>query len=119
MRFLITGSSGSFSGGSGSFQVVLGRSGWFLVVLGRSGSFQVFQTTIKSYCFSLRSVCNSIATHLGPKFIKFPQTREELKGAMTNFEEKFNIPCVGGCIDGTLYLLKCHLTTLMISTATK
>ena len=50
---------------------------------------------------TLRQVCNSINKRMDPKLIIFPSSIEELKEATNRFENKFGIPQVIGCIDGT------------------
>ena len=46
-------------------------------------------------------VCNAIAEHLGPLYIKFLSTEEELQEAASKFLLKFGLPQVVGCVDGT------------------
>lgn len=42
-----------------------------------------------------------IANHLGPRYVRFPQTEEEIENVKIRFEETYNIPGVIGVIDGT------------------
>ena len=59
-----------------------------------------FGVSVATVSVSLRKVCGAICK-LGPKYIKFPLTTEEIKGAALEFEKKFHFPQVIGCIDGT------------------
>ena len=46
-------------------------------------------------------VCNAIAEHLGPLYIKLLSTVEELQEAASGFSLKFGLPQVVGYVDGT------------------
>ena len=59
-----------------------------------------FGVSVATVSVSLRLVCDAICK-IGPKFIKFPQKIEEIRAIASRFEEKFNMPQVIGCIDGT------------------
>ena len=60
-----------------------------------------FGVSVATVSVSLRMVCHAITKHLGPLYIKFPLTKEEIKASAALFEEKFGLPQVIGCIDGT------------------
>ena len=63
-----------------------------------SNAFGVAPCTLS---LTIRKVCHAIVKVMGPEFIKFPTTKDELEGLMNNFEEKFGFPMVVGCVDGT------------------
>lgn len=63
-----------------------------------ANTFGVSRSTVS---ISLRKVCKGICEHLGPLYIKFPSTEEELIEHAGRFESKFSIPQVIGCVDGT------------------
>ena len=60
-----------------------------------------FGVSISTVSLCLRMVCNSTAEHLGPLYIKFPSTEEELQEAASRFLLKFGLPQVVGSVDGT------------------
>ena len=60
-----------------------------------------FGVSISTVSLSLRMVCNAIAEHLGPLYVKFPSTEEELQEATSQFLLKFGLLQVVECIDGT------------------
>ena len=67
-----------------------------------------FGVSLATLSISLRVVCNAINTELGPKFIKFPNTAQDIKLATSLFESKFGLfhyvlfaMQVIGCVDGT------------------
>ena len=60
-----------------------------------------FGVSISTVSLSLRMVCNAIAEHLGPLYMKFPFTEEELQEAASRFLAKFGLPQFVGCVDGT------------------
>ena len=60
-----------------------------------------FGVSISTVSLSLRMVCKAIAEHLGPLYIKFPFTEEELQEAASRFLLKFGLPQVVGCVDET------------------
>jgi len=49
----------------------------------------------------VHEICAIIARDIGPKFIKFPVERDEVKQAMSEFHNRFGFPNVIGCVDGT------------------
>ena len=59
-----------------------------------------FGVSVATVSVSLRQVCDAICK-IGPKFVRFPQKIEEITAIASRFEEKFNMPQVLGCIDGT------------------
>ena len=63
-----------------------------------ANTFGVSKATIS---VSLRIVCNVLVDNLGQTLIKFPSTVEEIKASVRSFENKFQIPCVIGYVDGT------------------
>ena len=60
-----------------------------------------FRVSISTVSLSLRMVCDAIAERLGPLYIKFPSTGEELQKSANRFLLKFGPPQVVGCADGT------------------
>ena len=60
----------------------------------------MFSVSISTVSLSLRMVCNAIAEHLGPLYVKFPSTEEELQEAASRFLLKFELPQAVGCVDG-------------------
>lgn len=76
-----------------------------LYYLKDQGSFRMtantFGVSLATVSCSLRIVCNAICKRLGPLFINFPSTKEEIKEASARFESKFGIPQAIGCVDGT------------------
>ena len=60
-----------------------------------------FRVSFSTVSLSLRMVCNAIAEHLGPLYIKFSSTKEELQEAASKFLLTFGLPQVVGCVDGT------------------
>ena len=51
-------------------------------------------------------VCGAICEHLGPLFMKFPFSKDEMKAAASKFELKFQILQVIGCVDSTHIAIK-------------
>ena len=68
-----------------------------------ANTFGVSKATIS---VSLRIVCNVLVDNLGPTLIKFPSTVEEIKASVRSIENKFQIPCVIACVDGTRIPIK-------------
>ena len=63
-----------------------------------ANAFGVAKSTVSK---SIKTVCTLLCDHLGPKLISFPSTVEEMDVVANNFEKKFGIPQVIGCVDGT------------------
>ena len=55
---------------------------------------------------SVKTLCSLICDQLGPKFLLFPSTVEEMDLAADKFKTKFGITQVIGCIDGTDIAIK-------------
>lgn len=76
-----------------------------LYYLKDQGSFRMTANTFgvspSTLCVILHQVCNSIN-----QIINFPASVDELKEATNRFEEKFDIPQVIGCVDGTHIRIK-------------
>ena len=81
------------------------RVAMVLYYLKDQGSFRMtsntFGVSLASLSVSLRLVCFAINDIIGPEMIKFPDTTESVKKAVTLFESKFGFPQVIGCVDGT------------------
>ena len=81
------------------------RVAMVLYYLKDQGSFRMtantFGVSIASLSLSLRLVCCAINDVLGPEMIKFPNTIDDVKHAVSKFESKFGFPQVLGCVDGT------------------
>ena len=64
-----------------------------------------FGVSISTVSLSLRMVCNAIAEHLGPLYMKFPSTEDKLQETATRFLLKFWLLQVVGCADETHILI--------------
>ena len=62
-----------------------------------ANQFGVHRSTVKKMVYQF---CNGMVTSALGHFIKVPTTEEAI-GIATRFEQKFNIPQIIGCIDGT------------------
>ncbi|XP_068674456.1 uncharacterized protein [Montipora foliosa] len=49
----------------------------------------------------VRKVCNIITDVLGPRYIKLPNTVQEMKELIDGMENKYGFPQAFGCVDGT------------------
>lgn len=69
----------------------------------QTGVGKDFDVSLAQSTFSvvLTEVVNIFETHLCPKWINVPTTKEEKKKIARGFYVKHNIPGVIGCIDGT------------------
>ena len=65
----------------------------------RSLCFQ-FRISVSAISYIVRQVCKAIYEHLGPDYLKVPETSEEWLDIAARFEEKWNYPNCLGVIDG-------------------
>ena len=76
-----------------------------LYFLKDEGSYRMtantFGCAISTVSKVLKEICSIISQKLGPMFIVFPSTENEVKEAASRFEAKFDFPQAIGCIDGT------------------
>ncbi|KAJ3661733.1 hypothetical protein Zmor_006120 [Zophobas morio] len=72
--------------------------------IGKDRDHSVCQSSV-SRC--LHRVTNTIVNHLAPRFIKFPQTIDEITDVKNGFFDKFGFPGVVGAIDGTHIAIVC------------
>ena len=63
-----------------------------------ANSFGVATPTVSK---TVNEVCRAISKYLGPKYIKLPQSSEEMRELIIRFESKHGFPQAFGCIDGT------------------
>ena len=102
LRVYIEPSADSFRGDTISSSKKLAMT---LYYLKDQGSLHMtcnsFGISISTLSHTIRKVCNAISKVLGPKLVKFPDTKESMEILMSNFEGKFGFPMVVGCIDGT------------------
>ena len=63
-----------------------------------ANTFGIHQSTTSKV---IMEVCEAIVTHLVPKYITLPKTREEITSKVSQFELKFGMLQAYGCIDGT------------------
>lgn len=63
-----------------------------------ANSFGVAKSTVS---FTVGQVCNAIAIYLGPKYIKLPQTEDEMRELVIKFESTHGFPQAFRCVDGT------------------
>ena len=49
----------------------------------------------------ISQACRTIEAVLGPKYLKLPENQNEMKQKVSEFETKFGMVQVFGCIDGT------------------
>lgn len=61
----------------------------------------VFGIAICTVSSVISKVCKRITIVLGPSYLKLPETREEMKQKVSEFETKFGMAQAFGCIDGT------------------
>ena len=59
-----------------------------------------FSCAISTVSKVLKEICSIISQKLGPMFIVFLSTKNEVKEAASRFEAKFGFPQAIGCIDG-------------------
>ena len=62
-----------------------------------ANTFGIHQSTTSKV---IMGVCEAIVTHLVPKYITLPKTREEMTSKVSQFELKFGLLQAYGCIDG-------------------
>ena len=60
--------------------------------------FGIYQSTLSNIFIE---VCNVTCSQLGPKFIYLPKTVDEIMEIAAEFEIKYGVPQVFGCIDST------------------
>ena len=65
----------------------------------RSLCFQ-FRISVSAISYIVKQVCKAIYEHLGPEYLKVPETNEEWLDVAARFEEKWNYPNCLGAIDG-------------------
>ncbi|KAK3743004.1 hypothetical protein QZH41_007222 [Actinostola sp. cb2023] len=75
----------------------------------RSMCFQ-FRISVSAISYIVKQVCKAIYDHLGPEYLKVPETREEWLDIAARFEEKWNYPNCLGAIDGK-YNVYCYAVT--------
>ena len=63
-----------------------------------ANTFGIHQSTTSKV---IMEVSEAIVTHLVPKYITVPKTREERTSKVSQFELKFGMLQAYGCIDGT------------------
>ena len=63
-----------------------------------ANTFGIHQSTTSKV---IMEVCEAIVTHLVPKYITLPKTREEMTSKVSQFELKFGMLQAYGCIDVT------------------
>ena len=63
-----------------------------------ANTFGIHQSTTSTV---IMEVCEAIVTHLVPKYITLPKTREEMTSKVSQFELKFGMLQAYGCIGGT------------------
>ena len=63
-----------------------------------ANTFGILQSTTSKV---IMEVCEAIVTHLVPKYITLPKTREEITSKVSQFELNFGMLQAHGCIDGT------------------
>ena len=68
-----------------------------------ANTFGIHQSTTSKV---IMEVCEAIVTHLVPKYITLPKTREEMTSKVSQFELKFGMLQTYGCIDGTYIPIK-------------
>ena len=61
-------------------------------------AFSIGKSTVSTI---VRRVCHAISVVLGPKYIKLPQTEEDVKENVAQFYKKHGFPQCIGAIDGT------------------
>ena len=60
-----------------------------------------FGLSRSSVSIIIRRVCCAICNHLGPRYIRLPQTADEVKEKTENFLKTFHFPQCLGAVDGT------------------
>ena len=65
----------------------------------RSLCFQ-FRISVSAISYIVKQVCKAIYDHLGPEYLRVPETREEWLNIAAKFEEKWSYPNCLGAIDG-------------------
>ena len=63
-----------------------------------TNTFGIHQSTTSKV---IMEVCETIVTHLVPKYITLPKAREEMTSKVSQFELKFGMLQAYGCIGGT------------------
>ncbi|XP_064470056.1 putative nuclease HARBI1 [Ornithodoros turicata] len=74
-------------------------TGSFQGAVGSDRDLSVTQGSVSRILFK---VTNAIIHRLAPLWIRFPQDPADVRAAMRDFEPKWHMPGVIGCIDGTL-----------------
>ena len=68
-----------------------------------ANSFGIHQCTVSK---TVAEVCKAINTVLGPKYIHLPNSQDEMREKVSEFELRFGMIQAFGCIDGTHVALK-------------
>ena len=55
----------------------------------------------------INEVCNAIVLYVGTKYLHPPKTHEGMKEKTSEFETKFGMIQILGCIDGTHIFIEC------------
>ena len=78
--------------------------------------FGIYQSTLSNIVIE---VCNAICSQLVPKFIYLPKTVDEIMETAVEFEIKYGVQQVFGCIDSTHIPKKRPRQTLRSTLTTK
>ena len=66
-----------------------------------------FGIATKTASAVINEVCNTIVLYVGPKYLHLPETNQEIKEKILEFETKFGMTQVLGCIDGIHIPIAC------------
>ena len=61
-------------------------------------TFGIHQCTVSK---TISDVCDAISRELGPKYLRLPRNKQEMRQTVSEFELKFGMPQAFECIDGT------------------
>ena len=79
-------------------------------------AFGVGKSTLSSV---VKDVCKAINQRVGPNYLRLPKTNKQMSFLIDNFQKKFGLPQVFGCVDGTHIPIRQPTETLKTIFVTK
>ena len=66
-----------------------------------------FEIAVNTASAVITEICQVISMYLGPKYLHLPKDQESMQSKVSEFEAKFGMSQVFGCIDGTHIPIRC------------